>query len=51
MWKDEVAATIVEYLNAGETNSFGEDLDKPIPVTVYAEAYHQTPSTIEVCSS
>lgn len=44
--KDEVAQQLVEYLNAGEPIVIEEDLDKPIPVTVYAEVT-PNPSTMK----
>jgi Fe-S cluster biogenesis protein NfuA len=48
--KDEVAQQLVEYLNAGEPIVLEEDLDKPIPVTVYAEVT-PNPSTMKFVAS
>ena len=48
--KDEVAQQLVEYLNAGEPIVMEEDLDKPIPVTVYAEVT-PNPSTMKFVAS
>jgi len=48
--KDEVAQQLVEYLNAGEPIVIEEDLDKPIPVTVYAEVT-PNPSTMKFVAS
>ncbi|WP_339628496.1 NifU family protein [uncultured Maribacter sp.] len=48
--KDEVAQQLVEYLNAGEAIVLEEDLDKPIPVTVYAEVT-PNPSTMKFVAS
>ncbi|KSA15034.1 NifU family protein [Maribacter dokdonensis] len=48
--KDEVAQQLVEYLNAGEPIVIEEDMDKPIPVTVYAEVT-PNPSTIKFVAS
>ena len=53
MWedvKDEVAQQLVEYLNAGEPIVMEEDMDKPIPVTVYAEVT-PNPSTMKFVAS
>ncbi|TDT46904.1 Fe-S cluster biogenesis protein NfuA [Maribacter spongiicola] len=44
--KDEVAQQLVEYLNAGEPIVIEEDMDKPVPVTVYAEVT-PNPSTMK----
>lgn len=48
--KDEVAQQLVEYLNAGEPIVIEEDLDKPIPVTVYAEVT-PNPATMKFVAS
>ncbi|CAG2534861.1 4Fe-4S-binding domain [Maribacter dokdonensis] len=48
--KDEVAQQLVEYLNAGEPIVIEEDMDKPIPVTVYAEVT-PNPSTMKFVAS
>ena len=48
--KDEVAQQLVEYLNAGEPIVLEEDMDKPIPVTVYAEVT-PNPSTMKFVAS
>tara|TARA_R110002126_G_scaffold78182_4_gene194873 strand:- start:83 stop:994 length:912 start_codon:yes stop_codon:yes gene_type:complete len=48
--KDEVAQQLVEYLNTGEPIVLEEDLDKPIPVTVYAEVT-PNPSTMKFVAS
>ena len=48
--KDEVAQQLVEYLNEGEPIVIEEDLDKPIPVTVYAEVT-PNPSTMKFVAS
>ncbi|HDZ06938.1 hypothetical protein LCGC14_0051280 [marine sediment metagenome] len=48
--KDEVAQQLVEYLNSGETIVIEEDMDKPIPVTVYAEVT-PNPSTMKFVAS
>jgi len=48
--KDEVAQQLVEYLNSGEPIVLEEDLDKPIPVTVYAEVT-PNPSTMKFVAS
>ena len=48
--KDEVAQQLVEYLNEGEPIVTEEDLDKPIPVTVYAEVT-PNPSTMKFVAS
>lgn len=48
--KDEVAQQLVEYLNAGEPIVMEEDMDKPIPVTVYAEVT-PNPSTMKFVAS
>ncbi|WP_405399339.1 NifU family protein [Maribacter sp. Asnod2-G09] len=48
--KDEVAQQLVEYLNAGEPIVIEEDMDKPVPVTVYAEVT-PNPSTMKFVAS
>jgi len=48
--KDEVAQQLVEYLNEGEPIVIEEDMDKPIPVTVYAEVT-PNPSTMKFVAS
>ncbi|WP_430427790.1 NifU family protein [Maribacter litoralis] len=48
--KDEVAQQLVEYLNAGEPIVIEEDMDKPIPVTVYAEVT-PNPATMKFVAS
>ncbi|MGB2760618.1 MAG: NifU family protein [Maribacter stanieri] len=48
--KDEVAQQLVEYLNSGETIVIEQDMDKPIPVTVYAEVT-PNPSTMKFVAS
>ncbi|WP_405410567.1 NifU family protein [Maribacter sp. Asnod1-A12] len=48
--KDEVAQQLVEYLNSGEPIVMEEDMDKPIPVTVYAEVT-PNPSTMKFVAS
>ncbi|WP_405380465.1 NifU family protein [Maribacter sp. LLG6340-A2] len=48
--KDEVAQQLVEYLNAGEPIVIEEDMNKPIPVTVYAEVT-PNPSTMKFVAS
>lgn len=48
--KDEVAQQLVEYLNAGEPIVLEEDMDKPIPVTVYAEVT-PNPATMKFVAS
>ncbi|TLP82249.1 NifU family protein [Maribacter sp. ACAM166] len=48
--KDEVAQQLVEYLNSGEPIVLEEDMDKPIPVTVYAEVT-PNPSTMKFVAS
>ncbi|WP_419213800.1 NifU family protein [Maribacter sp. X9] len=48
--KDEVAQQLVEYLNSGEPIVIEEDMDKPIPVTVYAEVT-PNPSTMKFVAS
>jgi Fe-S cluster biogenesis protein NfuA len=48
--KDEVAQQLVEYLNTGEPIVLEEDLDRPIPVTVYAEVT-PNPSTMKFVAS
>ncbi len=48
--KDEVAQQLVEYLNAAEPIVLEEDMDKPIPVTVYAEVT-PNPSTMKFVAS
>ncbi|MGO4918362.1 NifU family protein [Maribacter spongiicola] len=48
--KDEVAQQLVEYLNSGEPIVIEEDMDKPVPVTVYAEVT-PNPSTMKFVAS
>jgi Fe-S cluster biogenesis protein NfuA len=48
--KDEVAQQLVEYLNAGEPIVIEEDMDKPVPVTVYA-VVTPNPSTMKFVAS
>lgn len=48
--KDEVAQQLVEYLNDGEPIVIEEDMDKPVPVTVYAEVT-PNPSTMKFVAS
>lgn len=48
--KDEVAQQLVEYLNSGEEIVIEDDMDKPIPVTVYAEVT-PNPSTMKFVAS
>lgn len=48
--KDEVAQQLVEYLNAGEPIVLEEDMDKPVPVTVYAEVT-PNPATMKFVAS
>lgn len=48
--KDEVAQQLVEYLNAGEPIVIEEDMDKPIPVTLYAEVT-PNPATMKFVAS
>lgn len=48
--KDEVAQQLVEYLNDGAPIVHEEDMDKPIPVTVYAEVT-PNPATMKFVAS
>lgn len=48
--KDEVAQQLVEYLNSGEPIVIEEDMDKPVPITVYAEVT-PNPSTMKFVAS